>query len=157
MIDSSTAIEAAPGKDDITTQISQENDLTIIDVYSESGIGHLELSSKDEKMATELILRLHVKGLENLTLERAEMVVEASVSSNTPHHISQSTSEAGAEPAALEPSDPLWLNIKMLNSDGSQSDKIPLEDGVFEIAVPPPLLLTGSGDPLFVSWIDFYR
>jgi hypothetical protein len=158
---STASITVKPGKDDISSEVHYENDKTIVDLRSESGIGSVDMSYNPGSQSSELILQLHLKGLENLRIQAADTTVEASVSSSHPHEIRQSAGTGNGGLVEINPADPLWLDITIANNDAAAQGDIPLEDGYFQVVVPAEIF-SGEPDPaeghiLSVSWIDFYR
>ena len=158
---SAASITVKLGKDDISSEVHYESDKTTVGLRSESGIGSVDISYNPGSQSSELILQLHLEGLENLRLQAADTIVEASVSSSNPHEIRQSTSTGNGGIVEINPTDPLWLDIRIVNNDACAQGEIPLEDGYFQ-AVVPAEIFSGETDPaegyiLSVSWIDFYR
>jgi hypothetical protein len=159
--ESSAIVVIEPGKDDISGDIHYESDMTIIDLRSKSGIGSVDISYDPGSQSPDLVLRLHLRGLENLRLQAGDTTVEASVSSSHPHETRQSAASENGGSVEMNSTDPLWLNIMIVNNDTSEQVKIPLEDGYFQVAIPQEVF-PGEHDSeedrlLSVSWIDFYR
>ena len=158
---STASVTVIPEKDDISSEVHYESDQTIVALRSESGIGSVDISYDPGSQSPELVLRLHLKGLENLRLQAAGTAVEASISSSKPHEIRQSADSGSGGFVEIKPSNPLWLDITTMSYyPGAQGD-IPLEDGYFQVVMPSEIY---SGEPdseeshmLSVSWIDFYR
>jgi len=159
--ESSAVVVIEPGKDDISGDIHYESDMTIIDIHSESGIGSVDISYDPGSQSPDLVLRLHLRGLESLRLQAGDTTVEANVSSSHPHEIRQSATSENGGSVEMNSTDPLWVNIMIVNNDTNEQVKIPLEDGYFQVTIPqevfPGELDSEEGRLLSVSWIDFYR
>lgn len=139
-------------KQDDKVSVLAEDSRTIMDVYSESGIGSAGFELISGSMPKNIILRLHLQGLEEFRLISSQTIVAVSISSsgvlNTNH---QRVISSNLEYPILSVH-PLWLNIKIV----SDSAKIPLEGGYFEITLPAEFLQE-AGTSFEIQWIDFYR
>jgi hypothetical protein len=121
-----------------------EKDGTLwIEIESPSGIGSADVTWTVTP-TTPVVLRLHLGGLEELSLVNGDAATSVSVSSSTPHSVTQSTRDKpGDQPQQIAEGDPAWLNVSWA-------------DGYFDIALSDPRL-TQPGTPLEIRWIDFYR
>lgn len=111
----------------------------VLDVTSATGIGSGWVSLVAGAWPQPVLLRLHLAGLEELTLKAGEAVVQASVSSGPGRAVRQ-VDAAGQE---LLPDSPLWLEVSF-------------GDGYFDVLLPPDLLAPDVA-AFDISWIDFYR
>ena len=98
-----------------------------------------------------MILRLHLKGLEDFHLTSSQTNIAASISSGEEPNIRQRVVSPGSESPIL-PGNPLWMEIDVV----AEHDTIPLEEGYFEITVPGEFL-EKAGTSFQIEWIDFYR
>ena len=138
--------------DQVNTQ--HENGTTAIDIFSPSGIGSAQLKLESGPMPERMILRLHLKGLEELQLISNRSTIAASASGSEIFNISDQKVIASGNEYFLTPIDPLWMKIEIISS---QTDKkIPLEDGYFEITIPKEFIQS-AGNSFEIQWIDFYR
>jgi len=132
--------------------ILDEDSQTVIDIHSDFGIGSASFELVSGSMPDTLLLRLHLKGLEDFQLISSQATVAASLSSGQVFNlISQRVVETNAEYSILS-IHPLWLNIEIV----SENRKIPLEEGYFEITLPREFI-RNAGNSFEVKWIDFYR
>lgn len=131
--------------------VLEENSQTVIDIQSETGIGTAAFELVAGSMPDTLLLRLHLRGLEEFRIISSQTALGASVASG----------EAGLPVErivlpALElpilPAHPLWMDIQTI----SESSHIPLDEGFFEIKIPREFL-RNAGTSFEVRWIDFYR
>ena len=159
--ESAPIVAIEPVKDDISSDIHYENDMTIIDIHSKSGIGSMDIGYELGSQSPDLVLRLHLRGLEDLWLQAGDTTVEANVSSSRPYTLRQSVDSGNGDYVEINSTDPRWLNITIVSNITSEQVKIPLEDGYFQATIPQELFSGNLGLEesrlLSVSWIDFYR
>jgi len=139
-------------KDD-QVDIQYENSVAFIDVYSPTGIGSAILELESGTMPGNMILRLHLKGLEELRLTSSQTSIEASVSNSDPSDIHQRIIAASSD-SPLLPDHPMWMKIEIVTEQAEK--KIPLEEGYFEITVPKEFILK-AGNSFEIQWTDFFR
>jgi hypothetical protein len=103
------------------------------------------------------VLRLHVRGLENLRLTYGGTQVEGFVSSTAPHTIHQQIVASGsAAPAQdLGPDSPFWMPLRLVASDAT-TPTIPLANGWIEVELPADFYATNERS-FILDWVDFYR
>lgn len=133
--------------------IQHSNGTALIDITSPSGIGSAVFELESGIMPANVILRLHLKGLEDFRLTSAQVGIGASVSSGGQPNIGQKISSSGTVSPML-PGNPLWMEIDIVSE--REQETIPLEEGYFEITVPKEFLQK-AGTSFTVEWIDFYR
>ncbi len=125
----------------------------VVEVQSPTGIGSAKVELESGGMPENVILRLHLKGLEAIRLLSDQASIAASVSSSGPFGVSdQRVISAGSE-YSITPINPLWMKIEIVSD---QSKKIPLEEGYFEVTVPKEFI-RDAGNSFEIQWIDFYR
>lgn len=135
-------------------EIQHEHGIAMVDIHSPSGIGSASIALESGKMPETIILRLHLKGLEDFRLSSGQMAIAASVpSSGMSEAMNQRLISSGKE-SSLTPGHPLWLDVEIISNQADQ--KIPLEDGYFEIRLPK-IVIQKAGNSFTVQWIDFYR
>lgn len=132
--------------------ILDENSQTVIDIHSDFGIGSASFELVSATMPDTILLRLHLKGLEDFQLISSATTLAVSISSGDVFNV---TNQRIISPNAERPIlslDPLWMNIEIVSED----KHIPLQEGYFEITIPRPFL-RNAGTSFEVNWIDFYR
>jgi hypothetical protein len=128
--------------------VSMEEGRVLIAIQSASGIGSATVdwaARPAGALTAPPILRLHLKGLEELRLMNGSGEIVAAVASSSPHTVSQSarsSDDAELQPIGAENQE--WLAI-------SQS-----ADGYFDVVLRDPRLVE-PGTSLHIRWIDFYR
>ena len=138
---------------DDQVDIQYENGVAFIDVHSSTGIGSATFELESGNMPTEMVLRLHLKGLEELRLTSTQTSISASVSNSDASDIHERIIAASSD-SPLLPGHPLWMKIEVVSSQAEK--KIPLEEGYFEITVSKEFLRK-AGNSFEIEWIDFYR
>ena len=132
--------------------IRYEQNAAVIEITSPSGIGSATFVLESGEMPEQIITQLHLKGLEEFRLISSDKSIlsvsipGAGIQAQSQRKISENSEQA------LQSSDPLWLDIEIV----SDSRKIPLQDGYFEIIFPKKFI-QGAGDFFELQWIDFYR
>ena len=122
-------------------------------VRSPRGIGSATIQR--EAWPDQVRLRLHLRGLEELTIRSDSMALKASVLSHSGHRRMLRVVNDGQE-KDVEEGGPYWTEIKTFDSNGKQVQGWPGEGGYFEMLVPQRLL-EAQPKSLDVDWIDFYR
>jgi len=147
-----TMIKVISHKDDARLQTRVNDDDVIIDIFSESGIGQAAFELVSAQMPKRIIMRFHLRGLEELRFVYGETVISASISSTGEQDIRQSMSRAGERPMeTLTSSSTFWMKMRV-----ASRDKIPLREGYIEVEAPADFLRSGARQAT-IHWIDFYR
>jgi hypothetical protein len=133
--------------------IQYENGATLIDIQSPGGIGSAAFELESGDMPEAMTLQLHLKGLEQFRLTSMRDQISASVSSGDAFNETQAILTSGTE-SPLLPGNPLWMEIQIISDQAEQ--KIPLEQGYFEVTVPQEFI-QNAGKTFEIEWIDFYR
>ncbi len=130
------------------------DDMLVADITSERGIGSALLALNPAALPEALLLRLHLHGLEQLTVDNGAQRLEIAVASSAPHAVTQTLIGAeGSQP--LQEGDEMWAAVALMTEDGS-APAIPLQDGSFDVLLPTGLV-DAEHASLDVAWVDFYR
>lgn len=130
------------------------DDMLVAEISSERGIGSASLALNPAALPEALLLRLHLHGLEQLTVDNGAQRLAIAVASSPPHAVTQTlTSAEGAQP--LQEGDEMWAAVTLVTDDGS-APAIPLQDGYFDVLLPAGLIDAGHAS-LEIAWVDFYR
>jgi hypothetical protein len=132
--------------------IQFKDNTTLIEIQSPLGIGSATFTLESGDMPERIVIRIHVKGLEEFQLISEQITLSASVSSSEGITAQSQRKISENSQQALHSSNPLWLNIESVPS----SQKIPLQDGFFEIFLPKEFIRQ-AGNTFEIKWIDFYR
>ncbi len=141
----------AKNADDVITLLD-ENFQTIIDIHSDFGLGTAAFDLTSGNMPQTIVVRLHLKGLEDFRVISTEATVGASVSTGEAGFPVRERIVSSSVEFPILSLHPLWMTVNTV----SESASIPLEDGYFEITIPPGFL-RGAGKSFEIQWIDFYR
>lgn len=125
----------------------------IFDIYSQTGIGRAEVMLVKGAWPEKILLRLHLRGLEEFKFAYAETVITANVSSTGAASVREMAVVEGEE-RPLTTDSPHNMPIHIQTENGETT--IPLENGYFEIEAPVDFT-TGPDNNFTISWIDFYR
>jgi len=134
-------------------EVKIEQNKAILSIRSPFGISDAVIERRGEKWPDAVVIRLYVKGLENLQVSNGKAKLEASVSSQDAKARLWKDSK---EDAPLDAKSALWMEIRMVGSDGQLAKTIPLQDGYFEMQLPRAFL-DGNPKVITLNWVDFYR
>ncbi|NIW80735.1 MAG: hypothetical protein GWN16_15295, partial [Calditrichae bacterium] len=151
--------EIDTSKEDDSVEVAVDKDTGVLKIFSQSGIGSAHIKLVSGKMPKGIKLRFFLRGLEELRFSYNNRTITASVSSNNENQILQSMSrneENAQDRRPLKPDSPSWMQIELFNEKVSSGNKIPIEEGYIEIAVPQHFL-NNEFKEFSIHWIDFFR
>ena len=137
-------------------EIQNQEESTLIDVQSPTGIGSARFELEEGDMPARLVVRLHLGGLEDFRISSSsgETTIAASFStSEVFNRYNQRIILSGRE-FPITPLHPLWLEMRVVSEEAARS--VPLKEGYFEITLPAKFLEEAVGS-FEMRWIDFYR
>ena len=140
-------------RDNDKVEVNVESDKAVFSVHSPFGISQTVIERADENWSDIVMLRLHLKGLENFKVSNGIITLEAAVSSQD--SIVRLWKD-GKEDSPLDSKSPYWMEIRMVGHDGKPTTSIPVTDGYFEIQLPKAFF-EDNPKSITVNWIDFYR
>lgn len=140
-------------RDNDKVEVKVKTDKMIFSVHSPFGISQTVIESTNGNWPDIVMLRLHLKGLENFKVSNGKVTLEAAVSSQDSK---VRLWKDGKEDSPLDAKSPHWTEIRMVGDDGKQVTTVPLKDGYFEIQLPKAFL-EDNPKSITVNWIDFYR
>ena len=138
-----------------TLTARSENGRSLLCIQGGRGIGKGTVRTDAPAWPQPLVLRVYLAGLESLTLASGEVELSASVASHGSHQRLPHLRHGEAEPLPVSTNSLYWIEIGTCDAAGQPVAGLPPAGGWFELKVPPALL--EAGQPLTVSWIDFYR
>lgn len=139
-------------REDDRVEVKTDKDKVVFSVHSPFGISTV-IERAGEKWPDAVVLRLHLKGLENFSVSNDKVKLEASVSSQDGK---VRLWKDGKEDTPLDAQSSYWTEIQMVGSDGKPAKTIPLKDGYFEMQLPKAFF-EGNPKSITLNWIDFYR
>lgn len=142
-------IESSKVKNGVVS-FSTSNDVVIVKITSEKGIGEAELRRSNLTWPKKIRFQVHLKGLELFEIQSGKRTIRLAVSSSGEPTSSVSIEEKGKEKVLLV-EDPLFIKVHLV----ADEKKIPL-DGHFEFQLPEAIF-SNEVDTIKTRWIDFYR
>ncbi len=128
---------------------------TVFNVKSPFGISQAVVERKGEKWPEAVVLRLHLKGLENFRASNGKLTLAAAVSIQDARPKVRLWKD-GKEDAPLDEKSLFWMDIRILTGDDKPAKELPLKNGYFEMALPKAFF-EGNPKSITLNWIDFYR
>lgn len=150
------ALSVKPAREGDAVRISIKEKVATLDVTSLRGIGGATLTRKAEKWPEQIVLKMHLRGLESLTITVGKVALRASVLSHSGNTRLLHVVRDGKEGPRLKSGDEMWMEIKAVNAQGKEVEGLPPKDGWFEMTLPAALL-AGEAKVVDLHWIDFYR
>lgn len=142
-------------KADDTVAVGGDRDRTVFDIRSPSGIGRAVVERTGDAWPTAVVVRLHLKGLENLKVSAGTLAVGAAVGVRDGKvEIRQWQLDRDESPLAA--ADARRLAIRVLGNDGKTAAGLPLDGGHVEVTLPVAYF-RDNPKSLTVEWVDFYR
>ena len=114
-------------------------------------MGKATIKRKTLNWPPEIVVRLHLRGLESFKAGPGDLQVEWWVSSGGDNR-SWVALRCGKEDVELDPTSPYFTKVRIVGGNG----RVPLKGGHFEVPLPAKLL-EGSPEKINLQWIDFYR
>ena len=145
------SIHAAAGEGETTVSSIVMDGRLVLDVHSPTGIGHASVRRLVSRWPSEVVLRLHVGGLERLHVKTAKAMFELSVHARrTGKALVRLSNEAGRQRLDPALADPPYVTWRVETAaDGSRA-------GYFEVPVHGRLLEDNPVE-LRLHWVDFFR
>lgn len=137
------------GKPEDKVELSLSENTLYCDVRT--AIGSATIERKKDRWPDKIVLRLHLSGLESLSVDTGKFQASWSVSSTGEPTTSMALNQ-GDQEAVLTTDSPYFTNVKLIG----KKPIIPLHDGHFEVTLPAKLL-EENPKQLSLRWIDFYR
>lgn len=151
-------IEVTLDKLDDTAAVTLTDGRAVIDVTSDSGIGGLQAKKSAGEWPAEVVVRLHLNGLESLEIGYDQFLIKSGFSSTSdpaPLPTVYAVSDTNEAQPVFGAGETFYPTIRVVPEAGSQP-AIPLQNGYFEITLPANFH-TGQPDSFTMQWIDFYR
>lgn len=128
-----------------------------LDIISERGIGHINVTHLSGPLAETVRIRLYLNGLEHLQVTAGDIVLLAFVPSYDPTTVFQQIASIDTvqEPTMIDAASPYWMNITQRPSD-ERTEQQSKQPTYFEVVLPT-IVTSDQLDALTVEWIDFYR
>ena len=165
----SDALSTTPTREPIRLNIAAERQDTrvdadadaeqaIVQVFSPSGIGGANIEVTSAALPRKIVLRFHLRGLEELRFAYGDTVVTAGISSAGDKAIRQSYQggrQSSAQDQSIAEASPYWMPIRIAPSGGASATPPP-QEGYIEVEAPADFIARGQRK-FSIHWIDFYR
>lgn len=135
---------------------STEAGKTILQITSKRGIGGATITRTSDHWPKELVLRVYLGGLEDMSITSGDVRLNASVLSHSGHPRLLHLWKKNEEGPQLDKDSPFWMNVAVFDAQGKPIDGLPKQGGWFEMTIPKALLLDQE-KVLKLHWIDFFR
>jgi hypothetical protein len=142
-------------KADHTGAVGGDGERTVFDIKSPSGIGRAVVERTGDAWPKAVVVRLHLKGLENLKVSGGTVAVGAAAGVRG-GKVEVRQWAVGRDETPLARDDPRRLTIRVLDRDGKAAVGVPVDGRHFEVTLPAAFL-RDNPKSLTVEWIDFYR
>lgn len=136
-------------------EVTRNGEHTTLSVQSLSGIGSGVVSRLSSVWPEHVILRLHLNGLEGLTVSHSQMKLTADAAGTDSKKFLHITKNAN-QSSAPAPTKLAECEIRAFGNDSRPSNILPLKDGYFEVRLPKELF-ADNPESITINWIDFYR
>jgi hypothetical protein len=147
-------INASADRPDTRVTVGADAGRAVVEVFSPSGIGGAEVEITSAALPQTIVLRLHLRGLEQLRFTYGDTTVTTSLSSASDNTANQTYQGAGQEQTIAEGS-PYWMSVRLVPPSGSPAT-VPLESGYIEVEAPKDFLARRQ-TKFAIQWIDFFR
>jgi hypothetical protein len=151
------SITAHADRPDTRITIDADAERATIEIWSPSGVGSAEFTVSGP-MPKQIVVQLHLRGLEQYTFSFGQTTVTAALSSRPSAVVQESVQLTGSEAGQALPiaaDSPYWMSVEIVPT-GNAPQTIPLAAGTIE-AEAPQAYLDSDLAAFSISWIDFFR
>ena len=122
-------------KADDKVEVQTDGSKVNFSVKSPSGIGGATIERTEDKWPEAVVMKLHLKGLENFVVSNGKTKLHAAVSRRD-GKLRVRLWKDDKEDELLDSNSPYWMEIRPVGADGKPAREIPLKDGYFEMLLP---------------------
>jgi hypothetical protein len=149
-----TVVGAAAEGDGNSVEVTLSGSDLAADVWSERGIGAATFALTGGPPPSAILLRLHLRALEELRVTLGRDVIVVSVASGPGHAVSQRHVAPGGAEQQLAPGDDGWLPVAVVAPGPDPA--FPLQEGHFAVTLPADAM-AGADGGFRIEWVDFFR
>ena len=142
-------------RDDDKVDVKIEKGKATLSVHSPFGISHTVIERGGEKWPDAVVLRLHLKGLENFKVTNGKVTLEGTALLQDGKAVVRLWKD-GKEESPLDAKTLYWIEVRVLDGDGKAAKELPVKGGCFEMPLPKAFF-EANPKSITVNWIDFYR
>ncbi len=150
------AFRATTKHADDTVELHTAKNRVLFSVESPTGISSATIKRITKEWPRQVVLRLHLKGLERLTISNGDTTLNLSVSSHREDPLVQLWLN-NEEDAALNTTSRFWMRVHRVDTEKLSPNENPTKSRRYYEMQLPQALLAGSANTLTAKWIDFYR
>lgn len=151
---SARSVRVTTKRDDDRTAVAHSRDQVVVSIHSPFGISKATLERAGERWPETVLVRLHLKGLENFKLSSSKVKLAGSAFLDDGKPRLRLWKD-GEEDRPIDKQSPYWVHLRIVHSEGRPQNALPLDDGYFELRLPQALL--DEQTTITIEWIDFYR
>ena len=153
--DGKLAVVAVARHDDrIAWAVSE--DRIRFDIYSPGGIGRATVHMVTDPYPAQIVLRFHLRGLEELRFDYQTTVISVAVASIGDDVVHQQVVLGTGEAQSIAPDSPYWMKTTPVMGQPPSSTAGSSNNGYIDVELPPSFL-QGEETTFSIAWIDFFR
>lgn len=148
--DAMSATEASPMTENSMQTVESNAEKLVVEIRSHRGIGRGKIAIPGPTWPNKVVLQIHLRGLESLTVKTNGIEWESNVSSSLGYAITSRFKDADHVATTESP-------VVHVMPKKQPISLIPLTEGQFFEVVLPRKLFDSNPTEIEVAWIDFYR
>lgn len=126
------------------------------DIYSASGIGRATVHMLANPYPTQIVLRFHLRGLEELRFGYQTTVISVAVASIGDRVVHQQVALGAGEAQSIAPDSPYWMKTEIVMDQPPFPTSGSPITGYIDVELPSSFL-RGEQTSFSIEWVDFYR
>jgi hypothetical protein len=135
---------------DDTVEVRGEKGRTVFAVKSPFGISQAVIERQEGTWPKAVVLRLHLKRLENFRASNGNATLDAAVLVQNGKAQVRLWKDHN-EDDRLDKKRPLWMDVRIVGGDGKPARELPLKDGYIEVVLPRALF-EGNPKAITLNW-----
>ena len=147
---------AEQGQGSNTVVCTQTNGSLVIDIQSPTGIGATLVDRPGTAWPTQVVARLHLRGLEEFKIKAGDEDMRVAVQSHGTMIVLQEHRSGTNEFVKVRSvKSPHRASVRIVTPPGTPA-VLPLESGWFDVVIPQPMFMD-KPSKLELRWVDFFR
>ncbi len=141
-------------------EVEFEQNKALISIRCPSGIGSAVIERTGRAWPKQVIIKLHLRGLESLRITNGRSSLQASIPSGVTRPKLRLWKDDLEQ--SLDSKSPFWMDVRMISGNAISAERTPLTDGHLLMRIPKIFFDTldehsGTPSAITLNWIDFYR
>lgn len=149
-----SAFKIVTKRPDDSVQVQADNAKALFVIKSPFGISRATIERLADQWPKQVVVRLHLKGLENFKAATGKTTLHAAVAVQQGKPNVRQWKD-GQETPGVAATSAFWMDVQ-IQDGGKPAQAIPLKDGYFEVTLPAALFAENPKS-ITLDWIDFYR